>query len=111
MAKKKIDLSKHSLADLQALQADVATAIKEFEAQAKNKALKEMQAVAKKHGLSIDDVLGGKGKKSKGKAKAAAAPKYRNPDNAGETWSGRGRQPAWYKAAVAKGKKPESMAI
>ena len=111
MAKKKIDLSKHSLADLQALQADVAQAIKDFESQAKNKALKEMQAIAKKHGLSIDDVVGRKGKKPKGKSKPAAAPKYRNPDNAGETWSGRGRQPAWYKAAVAKGKKPESMAI
>ena len=111
MAKKKIDLSKHSLSDLQALQADVEKAIKEYESQAKTKALQEMQAIAKKHGLSIDDVVGRKGKKSKGKAKAAAAPKYRNPDNASETWSGRGRQPAWYKAAVSKGKKPESMAI
>ena len=111
MAKKKIDLSKHSLADLQVLQSDVEKAIADFESQAKIKALKEMQAIAKKHGLSIDDVVGRKGKKTKGKAKAPAAPKYRNPDNAGETWSGRGRQPAWYKAAIAKGKKPESMAI
>ncbi|MEO9823965.1 MAG: H-NS histone family protein [Paracoccaceae bacterium] len=111
MAKKKIDLSKHSLADLQALQSDVEKAIADFAAQAKTKALKEMQAVAKKHGLSLDDVMGRKGKKGKGKAKAPAAPKYRNPANAAETWSGRGRQPAWFKAAVAKGKKPESMAI
>lgn len=111
MAKKKIDLSKYSMADLQALQSDVANAIKDFESQAKTKALKEMQAVAKKHGLSLDDIVGRKAKKSKGKAKAPAAPKFRNPDSADETWSGRGRQPAWYKAALAKGKKPESMAI
>lgn len=104
---KKIDLSKYSLAELTALQGDVEKAMKDFESRAKTKALQEMQAVAKKHGLSLDDIVGRKGKKTKAKA----APKYRNPDNANDTWSGRGRQPAWFKAAVAKGKKPESMAI
>lgn len=107
MAKKKIDLSKYSLADLKALQADVEKALKDFQSQAKSNALKEMQAIAKKHGLSLDDVVGRKGKKTKAKA----APKYRNPANADETWSGRGRQPVWFKEAIAKGKKPESMSI
>ena len=30
-------------------------------------------------------------------------PKYRNPENADETWSGRGRQPKWVQAALAGG--------
>ncbi len=57
--------------------------------------------------MSLKEIIGG-GRKG---AKAKAPAKYRNPANAAETWSGRGRQPGWYKAAVAKGKKPESMAI
>lgn len=31
-------------------------------------------------------------------------PKYRNPANPEETWSGRGRQPRWLAALAAKGK-------
>ncbi|MGA7802317.1 MAG: H-NS histone family protein [Gammaproteobacteria bacterium] len=32
--------------------------------------------------------------------RAEVAPKYRNPDNPFETWSGRGRQPRWLSAAL-----------
>ncbi len=41
-------------------------------------------------GLSLDDILG-----SKRGSKGNVAPKYRNPENAEETWSGRGRMPIW----------------
>ena len=30
-------------------------------------------------------------------------PRYRNPDNHSETWSGRGKQPRWLAAALTKG--------
>jgi DNA-binding protein H-NS len=30
------------------------------------------------------------------------SPKYRNPDNASETWSGRGRKPRWLEERLAK---------
>ena len=33
------------------------------------------------------------------------APKYRNPDNAEETWTGRGLQPRWMRAAMNGGGK------
>jgi len=33
------------------------------------------------------------------------APKYRNPLNPLETWTGRGRQPRWLAAAIKAGKK------
>lgn len=38
-------------------------------------------------------------------------PKYRNPGNPEETWSGRGKQPRWMVALVAKGGKPEDFLI
>jgi len=40
-----------------------------------------------------------------------AGPRYRNPQNAAETWSGRGKRPAWIEAALAAGKSLESLAI
>jgi DNA-binding protein H-NS len=40
-----------------------------------------------------------------------AGPKYRNPENPAETWSGKGKRPAWVEAALAGGKSLESLEI
>jgi DNA-binding protein H-NS len=56
---------------------------------------------------------GGRGKSTLGRggARGSVAPKYRNPDNAGETWAGRGLKPRWLSAAIKAGKKIEDFAI
>ena len=38
-------------------------------------------------------------------------PKYRNPNEPSETWSGRGKQPRWLTAALKRGHKIEEFAI
>ena len=38
-------------------------------------------------------------------------PKYRNPANAAETWTGRGRQPRWLASETAAGKSLEDFLI
>jgi DNA-binding protein H-NS len=38
-------------------------------------------------------------------------PKYRNPDEPSETWSGRGKQPRWLTAALKTGHKIEEFMI
>jgi hypothetical protein len=38
-------------------------------------------------------------------------PKYRNPQNAAETWSGRGKRPQWVEIAMARGASLESLSI
>ena len=38
-------------------------------------------------------------------------PKYRNPDDPSETWSGRGKQPRWLTAALKTGHKIEEFVI
>lgn len=103
----KPNLEKMTLDELKSLKKDVDKAIDAVQRRQRTEALKEMQAVAKKHGLSVDEVIGSKPKAPKSKAPA----KYRNPENPDQVWSGRGRQPTWYKAAVEAGKKPESMEI
>ncbi len=107
MAAKKIDLSKLTLEELKSLKKDVERAITDFQKRKRDEAMKEIQAVAKKHGLSVEEVVGGKTKGRKAKSPA----KYRNPKNPEQEWSGRGRQPAWFKAALASGTKPESLEI
>lgn len=103
----KMDLGKLSLDELKSLQKNVEKEIKNFKNRARDAAMKDLQAVAKKHGITVDEIIG---KKGKGR-KAAAPAKYRNPDDSSQTWSGRGRQPQWYKAAIAKGKTPKSLEI
>jgi DNA-binding protein H-NS len=53
----------------------------------------------------------GKAAVGRGGARGAVAPKYRNPENADETWAGRGLKPRWLTAAIKTGKKVEDFAI
>jgi DNA-binding protein H-NS len=74
-------------------------------------ALKEKMAeMAAEAGFDLEDVLpakrGGKGKKG-----GTVAPKYRNPKDTSQTWTGRGRQPKWLVAELEKGRKLESFLI
>ena len=79
---------------------------------------RKVAALAKAEGYAIDELFGG-AKPAPAARKAAAprkagkkvAPKYRNPANPKETWTGRGKQPRWMAALTAKGKKPEDFLI
>jgi DNA-binding protein H-NS len=81
---------------------------------------RKLAALAKADGYSIAELFGGAGAAPKaGKAAAPGkgrklgkvAPKYRNPANSRETWSGRGMQPRWLATEVRKGRKPEDFLI
>jgi len=64
----------------------------------------KIDALLQSSGLAIHDVYPVRGKKtaaSAGKAKAVA-PKYRHPEDPSITWSGRGRQPEWFKKALRR---------
>jgi DNA-binding protein H-NS len=77
--------------------------------------MKQLKAVLKKYKLDLSDVkkaLTGKKTASTSKLKGKkVAPKYRNPANKTETWTGRGRQPKWVAAAIKTGKKLDDLAI
>ena len=76
--------------------------------------ISQIKSLMAEHGLSLADLSGKTAGPKAPKTSAAAgrkvAPKYRNPAT-GETWTGRGLQPNWVKAAVASGKKLEEFAI
>lgn len=50
-------------------------------------------------------------KPAKGRSTGKVAPKYQNPANAKDKWTGRGRQPRWLMAEIANGKQLEEFLI
>ncbi|WP_043917472.1 H-NS family nucleoid-associated regulatory protein [Jannaschia aquimarina] len=71
----------------------------------------EVEAMLAKEGYTLDDLTGGKSGKRNTAGRAKLPAKYRHPENAAMTWSGRGRQPQWYKDHIENGGKAEDLAI
>jgi len=100
-----MDLQTLSLDELKVLRRDIAKAIDSFEDRQKKAALAEIEALAAKHGYSLDALTGNKA------VKRVHPAKYAHPENPAVTWSGRGRQPQWIKDALAAGKSLEEFLI
>jgi hypothetical protein len=49
--------------------------------------------------------------KRRGGLVEGAPPRYANPENPAETWSGRGKQPGWVTAAIERGLSLESLIV
>lgn len=105
-----IDLSKMSRKELEALRADTEKALANLHKKEKKDALAAVQKAAAEFGFSLEDLTAKRGP-GRPASKGSAAPKYVNPDDASQTWTGKGRQPNWFKSAVAAGKSPEDMEI
>jgi len=120
-----IDLSGLSAKELGAL---IKNAKKQQTIVAKRPAITKVRAqlskLAKANGYTLEEVAGvagptrGRAAKATKAAPAKAvrklgkvAPKYRNPANPKETWTGRGKQPRWLAAHTTKGKKLEDFLI
>ena len=103
-----LNLDDMPLRDLKDLQSQVTKAIASFEDRKKRQAVAELEEKARAMGFSLAELTGVVGKIRK---RAPATIKYANPANAAETWSGRGRKPRWFDAALKSGKSPEDLAI
>jgi DNA-binding protein H-NS len=80
--------------------------------------LAQIRALMAEHGVTIAELGGSKApaRPARGAAKTSSvagrkvAPKYRDAAT-GDTWSGRGLQPNWLKAALASGRKIEDFSV
>ncbi len=108
------DLSKLSSSELQQLIEAANDMVKTRQQEELRAAYAEFEKIAGQYGVSVDQVLEAgrhtsrKGKKSPRKA---IEPRYRNPDNGSETWTGRGKQPRWLAAMIQSGRKLEEFLI
>ena len=105
-----IDLDSMPLSELKKLHKDVEKAIATFEDRHKADARAKLDAMAREMGYSLDE-LASVATPKRGRKTAAVAPKYRHPENASVTWSGRGRRPQWFVAALDAGKSADDLAI
>lgn len=88
----------------------------------------KLAALAKAEGYTLAEIFegasAGVGKAARSKSAKAAkpartsaskgskvAPKFRNPGNPTQTWAGRGQQPTWLAAEIARGRKLTDFAI
>lgn len=97
-----------TVSELLAQKAAIESQIAEAQRAERAEAIAKIRTLMSEYGLTVAD-LNSKAAASK-RAGAKVAPKYRNAAT-GETWSGRGLQPKWLKAALASGHKLEEFAL
>ncbi|ABA81531.1 H-NS histone family protein [Rhodobacter sphaeroides] len=102
-----LELDGLSIKELKNLQTQVAKAISTFEERRRKEALSELEEKARELGFSLSELTG----TALTRQRAGAAPKYANPDQPEQTWSGRGRKPHWFVEALAAGKTAEDLQI
>lgn len=102
-----IELGNLSLKELKALHAQIGREIEGFAERKKLEAIKALEEVARSHGYTVEQLFGMK----PGRKRVPARPKYANPANRSETWTGRGRRPRWVEAALKSGKSLDDLAI
>ncbi len=110
-----MDLTKLSRQDLTKMKSDIERELKKRERREKADAKKKIQAIAAQAGFSVKELFeSDKAKPARKPAtrkRAKAKVKFRDPKDAKNTWTGRGRMPKWMVAQIDKGKKKEDFAI
>jgi DNA-binding protein H-NS len=103
-----MDLSNMSLGDLRNLQDQIKQEMKKREQSDMAKAREQILAIAQSVGMPLKDLIatGGRGGKT-----GTVAVRFRNPDNASQQWTGRGRQPKWVKEWVEGGKSIDKLRV
>ncbi len=110
----KIDLKEMNRKELDKLKANVDKALAKLADKDKKAALVAAEKAAAAHGFSLAEITGDttpRKAKAKTAPKKASVPKYKNPADGAQTWTGKGRQPDWFKAAIAAGTTPDAMEI
>ncbi|RDS83038.1 H-NS histone family protein [Dyella monticola] len=85
----------------------------ELQKERTTKVREKVHALLKAEGVTFEEIFGAGGAVRGGKRRGlgSVAPKYRNPADPEQTWSGRGKRPRWFNDALKAGKKEKDLAI
>jgi DNA-binding protein H-NS len=99
-----IDLSSYNLRELKGLQHEIEKEIKGRQQQDVKKAREQILTIAQEAGISVAELLAKTTNKAKNNNGQKVKPKYQNPADGSQNWTGRGRQPRWIADGLVNGK-------
>jgi len=99
-----------SLKELIAQKEALELEIERTKKQDRGEAIAKVRALMDEYGLTAADLVVKRGPKTRTGKGGKVAAKYRNTAT-GDTWSGRGLQPKWLKAALSAGRKLTDFAV
>ena len=100
------DPERMSFKELQEYELKVKKAKASVQERSRSELRQKLESIAANAGFKIGDLFAGRG----GKGRKVAA-KYANPDDASETWTGRGRKPRWLVAKLKAGDRIEKFLL
>ena len=109
-----MDIAKLTTKELQALLKRIPKEINKRKQQEKSKLVSDITQLASKHGYSLRDLIGKAPhpvKARKARKRKPVTVKYRHPDQADLTWTGRGRKPRWLTKWLDEGKSMKTLAV
>lgn len=101
-----VDLDSMSKEELQKLRKDAERKLKDYDDRRKAEARAAAEKAVKEYGFSLEDLVG-----SQKRGGSKSVPRYRHPENASITWTGRGRKPGWVTEHLDAGGALEDLAI
>ena len=110
-------MAKQTLAEIKEHIAQLQKQAEELKAQEVASVVARIREAIGVYGLTERELfgrLGGAGTKKAGRALAAGKRKpgvIRYRDDAGNTWTGHGKRPNWFKDAISSGKTPEELMV
>ena len=110
-----IELDSMTRKELETLKANVDKALVRLSEADRKAALMAAEKAAAAHGFTLAEIAGvggaKRGPKPKFGPKTVSPAKYRNPADPTQTWTGKGRQPVWFKTAIQAGTSPDALEI
>ena len=98
-----VNLDSLSLQELLEIQKQLPTLIAQRQEEVRRDVLQKASQLAAKHGLTLEDLVS-KGRKRHG-------PRYMNPEDSSQTWSGIGSRPKWVRVWLAAGRPMHELLI
>lgn len=105
----RINVDKMSYRELLELQGAVASAIVSRKEEEKAELKRKLAELADQSGFAMDELFGSR--RGRKPTSGGSAIKYRNPKDASQTWTGRGRKPNWLVEALKKGQKLDNFQV
>ncbi|MFM2005753.1 MAG: hypothetical protein RLZZ09_1408 [Pseudomonadota bacterium] len=103
------DLENLSEAELANVIANAQRALKEKQHSKRKGVIAQIRELAASIGVSVEITDGEKPASTRRGSKVA--PKYRNPNNSNQTWTGRGMKPRWLQSLVEQGRNADEFLI